>query len=86
MKKNIRAVFGGDFNPHQTVLAQGTDIVEWELAGLVVMLCARRDFFTRDAAGDILQHQLLFAVSELHDSPAPFRRSVIVATPAKEVA
>ena len=50
----------------KAVLAEGADVLEREFAGLVVVLGARRDLLLRDAAGHVLDHQLLFGEAKIH--------------------
>jgi hypothetical protein len=60
------AVLLGHLDAHQAVLAQQLDVFQREFAGPVEMLGAGRDPFLGDPAGHVLDHQLLFGVSEIH--------------------
>jgi len=62
------AVFFRHFDAHQTVLAQQADVLQRELAGTIVVFGAGRDFFLRDTARNVLQHQLLFGKAEIHNT------------------
>jgi hypothetical protein len=44
----------------------GADVFEGELATAVEVLGGRRDLLARDAARDVLDHQLLFGEAEIH--------------------
>ena len=50
--------------------------VEREFAGAVVVLGAGRDLFLRDAAGHVLDHQLLFGEMEIHGRYLGFKFGV----------
>jgi hypothetical protein len=60
------AVFGGHFDRHQPVFAEGADVVDRKFAGAVVVLGAGRDLLLRDTAGNVLNHQLLFGEAKVH--------------------
>ena len=60
------AVLVGHFDAHQAVLAEHLHVLDGEVTGPVVMLGAGCDPFLGDPSRDVLDHQLLFAETELH--------------------
>src|SRR5690606_42147239 len=60
------AVLGRHLDAHQSVLAAHPDVVEWELAGAVVVFGTWGDHLLADATRHVLDHQLLFGETEIH--------------------
>src|SRR3546814_2008609 len=62
------AVFVWHLDAHQTVLAKQADVFQRKFAAAVEIGSGRRDFFLRDAARHILDHQLLIGKLKVHRS------------------
>src|SRR5690606_24630992 len=74
------AVLGRHLDAHQSVLAEHPDVVEWELAGAVVVFGTGGDHLLADATRHVLDHQLLFGETEIHAATlAGHNRTAIVA-------